>query len=93
MLARSSTTLGSTEDNSDPTRKIREWTTLDLIVNYTFNLPLSVAQNEVAGYARDGGKNADMKDGKERTSYRSLPRSIIHVAGAHGSITPPSRLA
>ena len=23
-----------------------------------------MAQNEVAGYARDGGKNADMKDGK-----------------------------
>src|SRR6266487_3892645 len=45
-------------------RKIREWTTLDLIVNYTFNLPASAAQNEVAGYARDGGKNTESKDGK-----------------------------
>jgi outer membrane receptor protein involved in Fe transport len=43
-------------------RKIREWTTLDLIVNYTFNLPASAAQNEVAGYARDGGKNTKLKD-------------------------------
>ena len=51
-------------DNSDPARKIREWTTLDLIVNYTFNLPASAAQNEVAGYARDGGKNTELKDGK-----------------------------
>jgi hypothetical protein len=47
-------------------RKIREWTTLDLIVNYTFNLPAPLAQNEVAGYARDGGKNAEMKDGKAK---------------------------
>ncbi|MEY2538355.1 MAG: iron complex outerrane recepter protein [Verrucomicrobiota bacterium] len=46
-------------------RKIREWTTLDLIVNYTFNLPAS-AQNEVAGYAMDGGKNAEMKDRKRK---------------------------
>ena len=28
------------------TRKVREWTTLDLIVNYTFNLPATVAQNK-----------------------------------------------
>ena len=45
------------------TRKIREWTTLDLIVNYTFNLPQPVT-GQVPGYARDGGKNAEMKDGK-----------------------------
>ena len=48
------------------TRKIREWTTLDFIVNYTFNLPASVAQNEVAGYASDSGKNANMKGGKAK---------------------------
>jgi len=35
-----------------------------LILNYTFNLPESVPQNEIAGYARDGGKNAERKDGK-----------------------------
>ncbi len=45
-------------------RKIREWTTLDFILNYTFNLPASVAQNEVAGYAKDGGTNMKMTDGK-----------------------------
>jgi iron complex outermembrane receptor protein len=47
-------------------RKVREWTTLDLIVNYTFNLPPPAAQSEVAGYAKDGGKNVKMKDGKEK---------------------------
>jgi outer membrane receptor protein involved in Fe transport len=54
--------IGQMSDLSD--RKIREWTTLDLIVNYTFNLPASAAQNQVAGYARDGGKNTESKDGK-----------------------------
>ncbi len=47
-------------------RKIREWTTVDLILNYTFNLPPPAAQTEVAGYAKDGGKNVKMKDGKEK---------------------------
>jgi len=56
--------IGQMSDISDPSRKVREWTTLDLIVNYTFNLPASAAQNEVAGYASDSGKNADMKAGK-----------------------------
>ena len=46
-------------------RKVREWTTLDLIVNYTFNLPQTVTE-QVPGYARDAGKNADMKDGKDK---------------------------
>jgi Outer membrane cobalamin receptor protein len=49
-----------------PFRKIREWTTLDWIVNYTFNFPAPSAQNEVAGYAKDGGKNAKMKGGKDK---------------------------
>ena len=47
-------------------RKIREWTTVDWILNYTFNFPASAAQNEVAGYAKDGGKNATMKGGKDK---------------------------
>ena len=47
-------------------RKIREWATLDLILNYTFNFTASVAQNQVAGYASDGGKNAGIEDGKGR---------------------------
>jgi outer membrane receptor protein involved in Fe transport len=47
-------------------RKIREWTTLDLIASYTFKLSGPVAQQEVAGYAKDGGKNVKMPDGKAR---------------------------
>ncbi len=47
-------------------RKIREWVTMDLVINYTFNLPPPAAQSEVAGYAKDGGKNVKMKDGKEK---------------------------
>jgi outer membrane receptor protein involved in Fe transport len=44
-------------------RKVSAWTTLDLILNYTFNLP-SPAPAEVPGFAKDGGKNVKMKDGK-----------------------------
>ncbi|HZR06031.1 MAG TPA: TonB-dependent receptor, partial [Candidatus Udaeobacter sp.] len=46
-------------------RKIEDWTTLDLILNYTFNYP-PPAPAEVPGYAKDGGKNVRMKDGKEK---------------------------
>ena len=45
-------------------RKIREWTTLDLIASYTFNMPCP--EQPVAGYAKDGGKNVKMKDGKDK---------------------------
>jgi outer membrane receptor protein involved in Fe transport len=54
--------IGQYWDN-DLSRKVREWTTLDLIVNYTFNLPQTVTE-QVPGYARDVGKNAEIKDGK-----------------------------
>ena len=46
-------------------RKVREWTTLDLLASYTFNMPTPVVQ-EVPGYSKDGGKNVKMKDGKEK---------------------------
>jgi outer membrane receptor protein involved in Fe transport len=46
-------------------RKVNAWTTLDLILNYTFNLP-PPAPAEVPGFAKDGGKNVKMKDGKEK---------------------------
>jgi TonB dependent receptor-like, beta-barrel len=46
-------------------RKVREWVTLDLILNYTFNLPPPAAA-EVPGLAKDGGKNVKVKDGKEK---------------------------
>src|SRR5439155_25009956 len=35
------------------------------IVNYTFHLPQPVTE-QVPGYARDGSKNAEMKDGKDK---------------------------
>jgi outer membrane receptor protein involved in Fe transport len=54
--------LTAQQDN----RKVREWITLDLIVNYTFNFPAPAAQNEVAGLSKDGGKNVKMKDGKDK---------------------------
>jgi outer membrane receptor protein involved in Fe transport len=44
-------------------RKVAAWTTLDLIASYTFNLP-PPARAEVPGFAKNGGKNAEMKDGK-----------------------------
>jgi iron complex outermembrane receptor protein len=46
-------------------RKVADWTTLDLIVSYTFNMPAPPVA-EVPGYAKDGGKNVKMKDGKEK---------------------------
>jgi iron complex outermembrane recepter protein len=46
-------------------RKVAAWTTLDLILNYTFNLP-PPAPVEVPGFAKDGGKNVKTKDGKEK---------------------------
>jgi len=56
------------DDNIDlpRPRKIREWTTFDVIASYTFRLPAPVAQQEVAGYAKDGGKNVKMPNGKEK---------------------------
>jgi iron complex outermembrane receptor protein len=47
-------------------RKVRESFTADLIASYTFNLPAPVAQQEVAGYAKDGGKSVKLKDGKDK---------------------------
>jgi iron complex outermembrane recepter protein len=52
--------------NGEP-RKIREWTTVDALLSYTFNVPAPVTANPVAGYAKDGGNNVGMKDGKEKS--------------------------
>jgi iron complex outermembrane recepter protein len=50
----------------DRARKVNTYTTFDLILNYTFNLP-PPAPAEVPGYAKDGGKNVKSgKDGKEK---------------------------
>jgi outer membrane receptor protein involved in Fe transport len=60
---------GGPGDNAAPfsfrARKVSAWTTLDLILNYTFNLPPS-APADVPGPAKDGGKNVKMTDGKEK---------------------------
>ena len=47
-------------------RKVREWVTLDLLAQYTFNMPAPAAASDVAGLAKDGGKNVKMKDGKDK---------------------------
>ena len=50
----------------DRARKVNTYTTFDLILNYTFNLP-PPAPAEVPGFAKDGGKNVRSgKDGKEK---------------------------
>jgi iron complex outermembrane receptor protein len=46
-------------------RKVAAWTTLDLIASYTFNLP-PPATAPVPGFAKDGGRNIKMQDGKEK---------------------------
>ena len=46
-------------------RKVREWTTLNLIASYTFNLPTPTAA-PVPGLAKDGGKNMKTHDGQEK---------------------------
>jgi iron complex outermembrane receptor protein len=46
-------------------RKLAAWTTVDLIGSYSFNLP-PPAPASVPGYAKDGGKEVRMTDGKER---------------------------
>jgi iron complex outermembrane receptor protein len=52
--------------NEELARKVSALTTLDLVLNYTFNLP-PPAPAEVPGFAKDGGKNVRSgKDGKEK---------------------------
>ncbi|MGB9475111.1 MAG: TonB-dependent receptor [Candidatus Udaeobacter sp.] len=50
---------------SERARNVAAWTTLDLVLNYTFNMPPPTPA-EVPGYAKDGGKNVKMKDGKDK---------------------------
>jgi len=62
--------IGDYWDNRSPNpfkgRKIREWTTLDLILNYTFTLPAASGPGEVPGYARDSGKNVKTREDKDK---------------------------
>ena len=52
-------------------RKIREWTTLDLVVNYTFHLPRPLTE-PVPGYSKDGGKNEAKMTDREDKSVTSV---------------------
>jgi len=54
-----------TGEDSPFARKVDSWLTFDLILNYTFNFP-APAPAEVPGFAKDGGKNVKMNDGKEK---------------------------
>jgi iron complex outermembrane recepter protein len=56
--------VGQCWDN-DKSRKIREWTTLDLVFNYTFHLPQPVTE-PVPGYAKGGDKNPEMTDHEDK---------------------------
>jgi iron complex outermembrane receptor protein len=47
-------------------RKIREWVTLDWMLNYTFNFAAPAAQNDVPGYTKDGGKNGAVTESKNK---------------------------
>ncbi len=58
-------TVPLTGEDGAHARKVETWVTLDLILNYTFNFP-APAPAEVPGFAKDGGKNVKMKDGKEK---------------------------
>ena len=59
-----------------------EWTTLDLITSYTFNLP-APAPAEVPGFAKDGGKNVKRKDGKEKNV---IPVPLLNTIPVNGGL-------
>jgi iron complex outermembrane recepter protein len=46
-------------------RKVREWITLDWILNYTFEFP-ATGPNNVPGQAKDGGKGGGLQAGREK---------------------------
>jgi iron complex outermembrane receptor protein len=52
-------------------RKVREWITLDFILNYTFDVPVSLSQSDVAGLA----KNGVVASGKEGSTKQTAPVS------------------
>jgi iron complex outermembrane recepter protein len=57
--------IGQYWDN-DLSRKVREWTTLDFILNYTFRLPAAQGRGEVPGYAKNSDQNVKTKEGKDK---------------------------
>ena len=66
-------------------RKIREWVTLDWILNYTFNFAAPAGQSEVPGYAKGGGKNAEGDRGQGQKRDAGIYRGIyVHAVGDRG---------
>ena len=45
---------------------MRDWATLDVIINYTFNFPAPAAANEIAGANKNGALKAT--DGKDKNA-------------------------
>ena len=63
-------------------QKVREWTTLDLIASYTFNLP-PPGSSAVPGSAKDGGNSVPTRDGKEK-SILPVSRAEYNPCGWRG---------
>ncbi len=57
-----------TSDHRD--RKVREWTTADWIMSYTFNSVAASTISDVAGYAKNGGVGSTTKMPINRAEYR-----------------------
>jgi outer membrane receptor protein involved in Fe transport len=53
-----------TFDHND--RKVREWTTVDWMLNYTFKFPAASGPGEVPGYSKWNGKSTQLKNNKEK---------------------------
>jgi iron complex outermembrane receptor protein len=76
-------------DPNDPTsgfigqhdRKVREWLTIDWILNYTFNFQGSAALNDVPGYAEDGSRKQSLRGGKETTSGVAISTAEYRSCG------------
>lgn len=61
-------------------RKVREWTTVSWIFNYTLNFPAPAAQSEVAGYEKNPAANSSHSQAPEKNVQ---PRSTAeyHACG------------
>jgi outer membrane receptor protein involved in Fe transport len=60
---------------------VADWTTLNLIASYTFNL-VSPAITEVPGVVKNGGKNVNTKDAKEKNLV-PVSTAEYHPCGWH----------
>ena len=63
-------------------RKVAAWTTLDLNLHLHVQ-PAAARSPEVPGFAKDGGKNVKMKDGKEK-NVMPFSTAEYNPCGWHG---------